>query len=141
MKKIIPSILAIVLFSIFACSQIKVPENVAASFKAKYPSAQKVEWSKESDTEFEAEFEMNGKEMTANFDTSGKWLVTETKLAKDDLPAPVLATLKSQFGDSKVKTAESLEKAGEAVVYEVKLEKDGTELEVVLDASGKIIKK
>jgi len=141
MKSFITSILAVVLFSVIACSQTKVPEKVADAFKAKFPSAQKVEWGKESASEFEAEFRLNGNEMSANFDASGKWLETEAKLTKDDLPAPVLATLKSQFGDSKIKKAESLEKAGEAVVYEVKLEQDEAELEVVLDSNGNVIKK
>jgi len=118
-----------------------VPKTVTVAFKAKYSAAQKVEWGKESDTEFEAEFKLNGKEMSANFDASGKWLEAETKLDKKDLPASVLATLKSQFGDSKIKKAESLEKAGEAVVYEVKLEQDESELEVVLDSNGNVIKK
>ncbi len=141
MKKIITSILAIVLFSVIACSQTKVPEKVAAAFKAKFPAAQKVEWGKESSTELEAEFRLNGKEMSANFDAGGKWLETEARLDKKDLPASVLATLKSQFVDSKVKKVESLEKAGEAAVYEVKLEKEEAGLKVVLDAGGKVLKK
>ena len=141
MKSFITSILAVVLFSVIACSQTKVPEKVAAAFKAKFPAAQKVEWGKESATEFEAEFELNGKEMSANFDAGGKWLETEAKLDKKDLPASVLATLKSQFSDSKIKKAESLEKTGEAIVYEIKLEQGEAGMEVVLDAGGKVVRK
>ena len=140
MKKSTLLIMSIVLFGVVAYAQIKVPEKVATAFKAKFPAAGAVEWGKESDTEFEAEFKMNGKEMSANFDAAGKWLETEARLSRNDLPAPVLATLKSKFGGSEVKNIESLEKAGEAVVYEVQLEQDENELEVVLDAGGKIVK-
>lgn len=140
MKKSIILILSIVLFGIFAYSQIKVPEKVAAAFKARFPAAVTVEWGKESDTEFEAEFKMNGKEMSANFDATGKWLETETRLSKNDLPAPVLAALKSTFGGSEVKNIESLEEAGKAIVYEVQLEQGEKKLEVILDAGGKIVK-
>jgi len=140
MKISILLILSIVLSGVFAYSQIKVPEKVAAAFKAKFPAASAVAWGKESATEFEAEFKMNGKEMSANFDAAGKWLETETRLSKSDLPAPVLATLKSKYGGSEVKNIESLEEAGKAVVYEVQLEQDENALEVTLDAGGKIVK-
>ena len=141
MKSFITSILVVILFSVIAYSQTKVPEKVATAFKVKYLAAKDVEWGKESDTEFEAEFKLNGKEMSANFDASGRWLETEAKLAPKDLPAPVLATIKSQFGDSKIKKAESLQKAGEPMIYEVKLGQDETEQEVVLDPRGKVLKK
>ena len=140
MKKSILLIISIVLFGVFAYSQIKVPEKVVAAFRAKFPAAGALEWGKESDTEFEAEFKMNGKEMSANFNAAGKWLETEAKLSKNDLPAPVLATLKTKFGSSEVKNIESLEKVGEAVVYEVQLEQDENGLEVILDAGGRIVK-
>ena len=120
---------------------MSLPEAVVAAFNAKYAGAEEVRWGKESDNEFEAEFELNEKEMTASFDTSGKWMETEAKLSEEDLPAPILQTLKSQFGDYRIVQAESLEKAGETAVYEVKLEKGESELEVVLDASGKVVKK
>jgi len=130
----------LVLFGVFACSQTQAPEKVATAFKAKFPAASAVEWGKESDTEFEAEFKMNGREMSANFDAGGKWLETEAVLVKDDLPAPVLYTLESKFGNSEVRKIESVEKAGETVVYEVKLEQDENELEVLLDAGGRILR-
>jgi uncharacterized membrane protein YkoI len=79
--------------------------------------------------------------MSANFDATGKWLETESILSKDGLPIQVLSTLKSQFGEYQIEQVESLEKAGESVVFEVKLEKGETVVEVVLDASGKVVKK
>ena len=141
MKSILTSMLAFLMLGMIGYAETQVPGKVASAFKAKFPTAQDVQWGKESASEFEAEFKLNGKEMSANFDANGTWLETEAKLPARDLPAPVLAALKAQFGNSKVEKAESLEKAGEAVVYEVRLEQDEATLEVVLDASGKIIRK
>lgn len=120
--------------------EISVTDAVAATFKAKYPSAQNVEWGMESATEFEAEFEMNGNKMSANFDADGNWIETEAVLTKDDLPAAVLAALNSQFGESEIMTIESLEKAGEAIVYEIKLKKGETETDIEFDSNGNVIK-
>jgi hypothetical protein len=120
--------------------KITVPEEVAAAFQTKFAAATEIEWGKESATEFEAEFKLDGKKMSANFDATGKWLETEAILSAEELPAPVLRTLKAQFGEYQVKKVESLEKASEPMTFEVKLEKGETILEVVLDASGKVVK-
>jgi hypothetical protein len=121
--------------------KISVPEAVVTAFKAKFAAATDVNWGKESETEFEAEFKLNGKEMSANFDPSGKWMETEARLSSEGLPAQVISALKVQFGDYQIIKAESLEKPDEPVVFEMKLKKGETMLEVVLDASGKVIKK
>ena len=141
MKKSILVLALILLGGVIACSQTKAPEKAVAAFKAKFPAAKDVEWGKESATEFEAEFELNGMDVSANFSADGEWLETETTITQSDLPAAVVATLDSQFGDGKVKKAETVEKTGESLVYEVKLEQDEIEVEVVLDAAGTVLKK
>ncbi|NIA30691.1 MAG: hypothetical protein GWP06_12365 [Actinobacteria bacterium] len=141
MRTVIAFVSAVIFTSLVACAQTKVPEKVKTAFQTRFPAAKDVEWGKESDTEFEAEFEMNGKEMTANFDVDGKWLETESTLSKDELPAQVLATLRTQFGDYKLTVAEKTEKVGKPTVFEVKLGKDETDMEVVMGENGKVVKK
>jgi uncharacterized membrane protein YkoI len=136
MKRKVFFILFIVLFSEFVFPQIKVPEKVIATFNAMFPGAREIDWGKESDMEYEAEFEMNGRDISANFDSDGIWLVTETVLSADDLPEPVLKTIKSQFNGSDIVKVESVEKASEPIQYEVLLEKDENKREVMLDAVG-----
>ena len=120
---------------------ITVPAAVASAFESRFPRAADVEWGKESDTEFEAEFTLNGKSMSANFDTSGKWLETESKVTEEELPAAVRGTLKSDFGMYQVSKAERLEKPGKSAAFEVKLVKGETTTEVVLTEDGKVVKK
>ena len=48
----------------------KIPSQVTEALKAKYPTAEKVEW-KDKLTFFEAAFVLNGSEMTAYFSNSG----------------------------------------------------------------------
>jgi uncharacterized membrane protein YkoI len=124
-----------------ASPNVTVPNAVKAAFKAKFPGAEEVEWGMESEKEYEAEFELNEVEMSANFDPTGKWLETETKLSEKKLPALVVATVKKEFPDYDVEKAEKLEKDGEPVVYEIKIEKDEKQVEVTLTMSGELIKK
>jgi hypothetical protein len=141
MKRNVFFILTIVLFSESVFPQIKVPEKVVATFNAMFPDAHEIEWGKESDTEYEAEFEMNGKEISSNFDSDGICLVTETVLSIIDLPESILKTVKSQFNGSDIEKVESVEKTGEPIQYELLVETAENEMEVVLDVSGEILKR
>jgi len=120
---------------------IAVPEKIIAAFNAKYAAATNLNWGKESDTEYEAEFKLNGKVMSANFDATGKWLETECILKKEDLPQPIMNTLKLQFGDYQVIKVESLEKPGVPMIFEVQLKKGETVVGLEVDESGMIANK
>lgn len=128
------------LISISACSQKNLPENVKKEFAKKYPSAQSVKWDSESPNEWEAEFKMEGKKMSACFDNSGKWIESETEISENELPAAVLNTLNTEFQGYKKGPVEILE-SPETKGFELTLKKGESSLEVVLDNSGKIIKK
>ncbi len=117
-----------------------VPQAVISQFQQKFPDAKKVEWSKESATEMEAEFKMNGEEMSANFSNTGEWLETETEMKEKDLPEAVKNALKSQFADYKVEESEKVATPQQSEAYEVEIEKGETTLDVMLDQSGKVIK-
>jgi hypothetical protein len=55
------------------------------SFNLIFPEATNVEWSKETDGQFEVIFRVNGIEQIAWFERSGKWLKTETNFKIDML--------------------------------------------------------
>ena len=118
-----------------------VPIIVRQAFASKFPKAVKVEWSKESETEFEAEYKMNGMEMSSNFDQTGKWLVTETEIKSSQFPAAIQAALKKDFMDYKIEESEKAETSGNEVFYEVALEKGKSNLEIKFATDGKIISK
>ncbi len=130
------------ILSFTACGQAgkAVPEKVKTAFSEKFPDATKVKWDKENETEWEAEFKMNSKEYSANFNADGTWVETEYELKLKDLPLAVTSKLKSDFADYKVDEAEVTETV-EGTVYEIQLKKGKEEMEVAIDASGTLVKK
>ena len=143
MKKVLIAI-AILVTGFAQAQKLKeseVPKAVKDSFAKRFPNLKGVEWSKESDTEFEAEFKNAGKEQSANFDQAGKWLVTETEIKKADLPQAVQASIAKEFAGYKVEEAEKVETANDGIQYEVALEKGESNYEVLLSADGKMLKK
>jgi Putative beta-lactamase-inhibitor-like, PepSY-like len=122
-----------------AFGQKNAPENVKKEFAKKYPTAQSVKWASEEANEWEAEFKINGTEMSASFDNKGVWLETETEISVKELPASVTNTIAKDFVGFKtgeVSTNETPKMKG----YEVELTNGEISLEVIFDNSGKVIK-
>jgi hypothetical protein len=131
---------SVIVLSQVACAQESVPTEVATAFSQKFPTAKNVKWDKETETEWEAEFKLDGKEYSANFTFEGVWQETEYEIKKSEIPAEVQATLTSEFGDFKMEESEISETA-EGKVFEFILEKKETTLEVAISPTGKVIKK
>jgi hypothetical protein len=122
-----------------AFSQKNTPEIVKKEFAKKYPAAQSVKWASEEANEWEAEFKINGTEMSASFDDKGIWLETETEINVKELPASVTNTIAKNFAGFKTGEASVNETPG-MKGYEVELTNGETSLEVIFDNSGKVIK-
>lgn len=123
-----------------ACAQTNAPTEVTTAFSQKFPTAKKVKWDKENETEWEAEFKMNGKEFSANFTSEGIWKETENEISEAEIPLAVKQTLESEFAGYKIEESEISETAA-GKVYEFALEKDESELEVGIAPDGKVLKK
>lgn len=119
----------------------EIPKTVKDSFAQRFPNTKGAEWSKESESEFEAEFKTAGKKQSANFEQTGKWLVTETEIKKAELPKAVQAALTKEFVGYKIEEMEKVETANEGMQYEVELEKGELKYEVLFSADGKVLKK
>jgi hypothetical protein len=128
------------LISFSAFSQKNPPENVKKEFSQKFTTAKSVKWVSEKENEWEAEFKMDGKEMSACFDNVGKWLETETEISTNDLPEAVSNTLKNEFSEFKtdeISTVENTEMKG----FEIALKNKKTEITVIIGADGIVLKK
>jgi hypothetical protein len=90
-------------------SAITPPDAVAKAFTAKFPTATSVSWGKENAKEFEAEFKLNGAEVSANFLIDGTWVETETPMAIADVPAKVAEAVKAMFPDWTVAHADRVD--------------------------------
>jgi hypothetical protein len=140
MKKLFSISVMLLAFGVIACGQKNVPQSVNAVFSQKYPAAQSIKWANEEANEWEAEFKLNGKEMSASFDNSGKWLESETEIAAKELPAAVSGTIAKEFAGFKTDEISILD-TPELKGFEVGLKKGEIVLEVVLDNTGKVLKK
>jgi len=142
MKTTILSLAAILLFSFTACGQSgkDVPVTVKTAFSQKFSGAANVKWSKENDTEWEAEFKLGGKDYSANFDNAGGWLETEYKINTKEIPASVTTSVGKDFAGYKIDESEVSE-TEKGKVYEIVLTRGKEELEVVYGNDGKLISK
>lgn len=139
MKKTITMMTLLVGATLMSCAQ-STPAKVTEAFKSKFPNAKSVEWEKENDTEWEAEFKLNGIEYSANFGTDGTWKETEHEIKVNELPESVKNTLANEFSEYEIEEAEMVE-TPDFNGYEVEIEKGEETMEVVFDKSGKVIKK
>ena len=119
----------------------KIPASVLKAFQAKFPAAKKTDWSMEGKTEYEAKFSVNGQQMSANFLANGEWKETEWRISRNKLPQSVLNTLKSQFKNYDFDKAEVSDTPEKGKVYEVKLEKEKSAIEIVINENGKVLKR
>lgn len=122
MNKLLLLITLLTGFSFTAISQIEVPASVKNGFDNKFPAAKKVKWEKENDTEFEASFRLDGKTMSANFDTQGNWLETEWEIRVKDLPKVVTDAVYQQYPCFEIEQVEYCESPG-FTGYEMEIEK------------------
>jgi hypothetical protein len=117
-----------------------VPANVKTAFAQKFPNAMKVKWEMESGKEWEAEFKLDGKEYSANFDNNGVWMETEYEISINEIPVAVKATIDKEFAGYKIEESE-ISETSEGKVCEFLLKNGEEKAEASIDLSGKLLKK
>jgi len=136
MKKIISLITGTILI-MCACGQTNPPSVVVNGLKKMFPDVTQVKWSKEDSSEWESEFVANKIKTSVSFDNNGKWLETERKLFKKDLPPQIFKNLYLKFESFKIEEIEGIEKP-DFSGYEIELEKKNTKIEIIVDKLGEI---
>ncbi len=129
MQKVMFLLLVGLGFHFAACAQKTPPAAVLAAFNQQFSNVKELEWGKEKNGDWEAEFEQNGVESSANFSAAGLWLETETEIEVADLPAPVQTALQGK----KVKEAAKILRADGTTVYEAEVKHK----DLLFDAAGK----
>ncbi len=114
----------------------EVPEVVETAFKSNFKDAENVKWGKE-DENFEAEFEMNDIDMSANFDNKGILLETESTINAKELPAAINTYVKKNLSGATIKEAAKIIDSKGKVTFEAEI--DGADY--IFDAKGNFIKK
>lgn len=118
---------------------IEVPASVKNAFQKKFPKAVHVKWSKENASEYEADFAIGKTAMSANFDTSGKWLETETTIRPDELPQAVSNAVKKLYPKFTLTAAAKIE-TQKNVRYEAELKSSkGSTIEKEFLVDGRLV--
>lgn len=141
MKNLMLVLAASLFISVTASAQTPkdLPAKVKTSFDQKFPGTQKVKWSKENSTEWEAEFKMSGKEYSANYNNDGTWMETEYEISVNEIPIAVSKTLGKEFPGYKLVESEISETA-KGKLYEFEIKTGAKKQEVALDENGVIQK-
>lgn len=142
MKKLLFYTALLVCFGfLLSCNQNKVdvPQKVIISFQKTFPQAKDVEWSMENETDFEAEFNSEGKEMSACFTQEGEWIETEMELDVDKLPKHIVAAFENNYAGFEIDESEWIETT-DFKGYEIEIEKGDKKLKIFITESGEIVK-
>ena len=132
---------AMLFATLSACAQVKAPEAAQNAFNKQFPQAKSVKWGKENDTEYEAEFKMNGQAMSANYSADGTWSETETDIKPSGLPSTVMDKVRADFKDYKMKETAKIDKPGQSGLFETELKKGDETLEILWNGQGEILSK
>ncbi|MGC9150245.1 MAG: PepSY-like domain-containing protein [Microbacter sp.] len=131
----------IMFISLSAFGQSKsVPVKVKAGFEQKFKQATNVKWSRENAKEWEAEFTLNGKPYSANFNNEGGWLETEHRISLNEIPSSVKAAFEKECPGFSITQAE-ISETEHGMVYEMDINKGKVKKEVAFDVNGKRIAK
>lgn len=121
--------------------ETEVPKSVIASFQTHFKGAKANAWDKEKNGEFEAEFEMNKVEMSANFSSDGTLIETEEEIAISSLPKSVEEYINKNYLGSKIEEAAKITDASGKMTYEAEIKKGKEEVELLFDSNGQFLKK
>ena len=116
----------------------KIPAEVTDAFAARYPHAEKVSW-RDKVSYFEAQFMLNGFEMSAGFNSKGDWQRTERKIKFSDLPDDVEdGFLKSKYADWEKGSVVEVDEESEPVMYRILVKKNIQKKYLFFTISGKL---
>lgn len=115
-------------------SDKEVPQAVKEAFAKKFPGAKVEHWQKEN-VNYEAEFDFEKAEMSANFDEKGNCLETETEIQTNDLPTAIKSYLEKNVPGKKIKEAAKITDASGKLSYEAEV----NHRDYIFDAQGNFI--
>lgn len=118
----------------------QVPVAVKNAFQLKFPAVKVVEWKFKSDKNYEAEFTLNRTDVAVKFDTTGKWLETESGVSRSTIPVAVRETIAKRFDGYKVIETQTVQRwDADHVIYELHLENAKEVVKAQFEKDGTIL--
>lgn len=141
MKKIFFLLLFVFAVSLVNAQIRKIPAEVTDAFAQRYPHATKIEW-RDKLQYFEASFELNGSQISADFSSKGDWEASERIMDFDDLPDEVKdGFAKSKYADWEKKSITEVQELGKPLQYKIIISKSSLQKKILLfDADGKLLR-
>lgn len=115
---------------------IVTPAAVKKTFEQKFPNATKVKWGKENAKEWEADFTLEGKKLSANFTQDGAWVETEQKITIAEFPKAVSEAIQTKYPGWKITEADRTETAKNGLIFEADIKSGAQKKEVVFKEDG-----
>jgi len=126
-------------FSVWA-QDVDVPKSVVDALKKKYVAASGAEWY-ESESGYEVQFTLNGKDGSANFSASGAFISSKLELDSNKLPAAVKSAIDKKYGGLSIYDLFKVEASDGTATYEVTVEtEEYNTVYMLISESGKILK-
>ena len=124
----------------------QVPDNIMGYINANYSGYDVDSFEKEdlcdNSVVYEVELEDGpGPDVDLYFTLSGEFLFAATEISESDLPEAVKAAIESDFSSFSIEDdkVERFEMADGSLQYEVELESDEDDVEVIFDAAGNVV--
>jgi len=115
-------------------------QQIVSAFYEMYPDAKRVEWERKIGY-FVADFKDNGKERDSWFDAAGKWVLTETEIPVNDIPAVIKEAINNtEYNGWHIDDADYLERIDMEPVYVIEVEKGDTEVDRTFSETGELLK-
>ena len=142
MKKLLFT-LFLVAFKLFTVLAIdtdvkEIPATVLNAFKIKYGEVKNVKWEMEN-ADFEAEFKLNSKKMSAIFTELGEFVHQEVKIKNNELAIEADKTLQNLYPGYRIDEIELVTTASGSEYYELQIEVGEKSYEIEVTKEGKIL--
>ncbi|MDA7529791.1 hypothetical protein N8585_01580, partial [bacterium] len=86
MKNLVVQFLLATILSFISFADLVIPENVANTFRQKYPNAPEPTWEVDTNGSYEANYRIDGVKYRADFTKEGIWTETENNIDFNELP-------------------------------------------------------
>jgi len=129
-----------------SCTNAQIAEadrpKLEAAFKAKYPDVKEVSWEKDSNGNYEAQFEQNDEKYRADFSPIGNWIETENSIKFKHLPKSVQDAIEREYDKDDIEEIEQVNHYQKGIFYDVEFDAKGEKkFDIEYNALGKIIGK
>jgi hypothetical protein len=144
MKNVILTVVTVFAINTVFAQKVKeseVPAAVKSSFQNSYKGAKAEKWEKEKDGNYEAEFDWNKAEMSANFNADGKLIQSEQEIKTTELPKTVSDYVTKNYAGYTISEAAKITDAAGAISYEAEVKKGKEEMDLIFDSNGNFLKK